>query len=135
MKINGVEVGEIAIDAAAAGAMGVPAVFVSSDSAGVAEAKHFLPWVETVATKQALGWNAAISKHPRRSAAEIRAGTAKAAKRVKEMKPFTFKEPITLEYRFKRLEEAQSAARSKCGWVRIDPYTCRKTIATLGEEF
>jgi D-amino peptidase len=94
-----------------------------------------MPWVETVATKQGLGWNAAVSLHPRRSAALIRQGTAKAVGRLKEMKPFGFQEPITLEYRFKRLEEAQSAARSKSGWVRVDPYTCRKTIATLGEEF
>ncbi|MFB3894571.1 MAG: M55 family metallopeptidase [Phycisphaerae bacterium] len=135
MKVNGVEVGEIAIDAAAAGSMGVPAIFVSSDDKGVAEAKQFLPWVETVATKQGLGWNAAISKHPRRSAADIRAAAAAAVKRIREMKTFGFKEPITLEYRFKRMEEAQSAARSKSGWVRVDPYTVRKTIATLGEEF
>jgi D-aminopeptidase len=44
MKVNGVEVGEIAIDAAVAGELGVPVIFVSSDSAGIKEAKEFLPY-------------------------------------------------------------------------------------------
>ena len=67
IKVNGVEVGEMAIDAALAGDHGVPCIFVASDDKGAAEAKRFMPWVETVATKQGLGWNMAISKHPARA--------------------------------------------------------------------
>jgi D-amino peptidase len=135
MKVNGVEVGEIEIDAAMAGMHGVPLIFVSGDDHGTAEVKRFMPWVQTVTTKQGLGWNLALSKHPARVAAEIREGVAKAAGRLKEMKRFDFSEPITLEYRFKRIEAAQNAARSKTGWVRVDPYTCQKQISRLGEEF
>src|SRR5690348_15999589 len=41
MKINGQEVGEMAIDAAIAGSMGVPLILCASDDKGVAEAKRF----------------------------------------------------------------------------------------------
>jgi len=135
IKINGVEVGEIAIDAAVAGGKGVPVIFVSSDDKGVAEARQFLPWVETVAVKQGLGRNLAVSKHPRRAVQEIRQATARAAGKVKQMKPFVFEEPITIEYRFKRMDEAQAAGRSKSGWTMIDPYTCQRKSDTLADEF
>ena len=51
VKVNGVEVGEMEIDAAVAGEYDVPIIFVSSDEAGIKEAKSFMPWIETVTTK------------------------------------------------------------------------------------
>lgn len=135
IKINGVEVGEIEIDAALAGYDNVPLIFVSSDDKGTAEARRFMPWVETVATKQGLGWNAALSKHPKRAAAEIREGVQRAVVRIKDMKTFAFDEPMEMEIRFKRLDETQSTSRSKSGWERIDGYTCRKTLKTLRDMY
>src|SRR4051794_40541193 len=64
MKINGIEMGEIELDSAFVGLRGVPTIFIASDDKGCAEAKKFLPWIETVQTKQSLGYNMAISKHP-----------------------------------------------------------------------
>jgi D-amino peptidase len=135
IKINGVEVGEIEIDAAMAGLLNVPLVFLSSDDKGVAETKRFMPWVETVAVKQGMGWNMALSKHPKRACSEIRQGTAQAARRIKEMKPFRFDEPLTVEIRFKRIEFAQGTARSKTGWEWVDAYTCRRKLQKLAEMF
>lgn len=135
MKFNGVEVGEIEIDAAAAGALNVPLIFVSSDDKGTAEALRFMPWVETVATKRGLGWNAALSKHPARACEEIRAGLAKAAGRLAQAKCFRFDEPLTVEYRFKRIESAQNTARAKAGWEWVDAYTCRRKFDKLSDVF
>jgi len=135
IKINGVEIGEIAADAAAVGERGVPVVFVASDEAGAAEAKRFLPWVETVATKRGFGWNAAISKHPQRACEEIRQGVTRAVKRLGEMKAFTFDAPMTVEIRYKRLEDAERVSRGQGDWTRTDPYTVSRQVERLGNCF
>jgi D-amino peptidase len=135
MKVNGVEVGEMAIDGAVAGELGVPVIFVASDDKGVAEAERFMPWIDTVATKQGLGWNAALSKHPKRAAGEIYEGAKRAARRIGEMKPFTFDSPITLQVRHKRIESAQAAARARTGWTRVDGYTVEKRIEKITDHF
>ena len=64
IRANGRKVGEIALDAAVAGEMGVPLIFLSSDDKGCQEALDFMPWIETVATKQGYGRTCARSKHP-----------------------------------------------------------------------
>lgn len=135
MKINGQEVGEMAIDGASAGLRGVPVIFVASDDKGVAEAQRFFPRVETVTTKQALGWNAAISKHPQRVVQEIFEGVQNAVARLDQFEPFGFDAPLTFEIRFKRLEAAQAASRSGAGWERVDAYTVQRTLASLHDYF
>ncbi|RPI61267.1 MAG: peptidase M55 [Planctomycetaceae bacterium] len=135
IKVGGREVGEMAIDASLAGERKVPVIFVASDDKGVAEAKKFMPWVQTVATKRGLARNQAISKHPLQAAAEIRQGAAAAVARLDEMKTFHFPSPTTLEYRFKILDGAQAQARKHAGWTRTDPYTCQKKINKLSDEF
>jgi D-amino peptidase len=135
IKINETIVGEIEIDAAMAGAHGVPVIFVASDDKGTAEASRFMPWIETVATKQGLGRNSALSKHPKRAATEIYDGVKRAVSRLQEMKPFNFAQPMVLEFRFKKLEDAEICSRSHHGWERVDAYTCRKKIANLSQEW
>lgn len=131
IKVNGRECGEIAIDAAIAGSRGVPVMFVASDDKGVAEAKKFLPWVETVMTKRSLGYNVAISKHPLRVLDDLYAGVKRATSRRAEMKPFAFDSPITIEMRYKRIEGAQARSRDHSGWERVDAYTIRKTAERI----
>jgi D-amino peptidase len=135
MRINGQEVGEIAVDAGCAGEDGVPVIFVASDDKGVAESRRFLPWLETVATKQAFGWNAAISLHPARAVEAIFSGVQEAVARLPQMRPFVFSPPLTLEIRFKRIEAAEAAVRDRSGWLRVDPFTVRRALASLHEFF
>ena len=135
MKVNGQEVGEMAIDAAMAGAHGVPIICVASDDKGVAEGLSFFPGIETVATKQALGWNAAVSKHPGRVVDEICSAAQKAAGRAGEFSPFQFPEPLTFEIRYKRLDAAQAASRGLKRGQRIDPYTVRWELQKLSDYF
>lgn len=131
IKVNGRECGEIAIDSAIAGTRGVPTIFIASDDKGTDEARQFLPWVETVTTKQALGYNMAISKHPLRVLDEIYAGVKRAVERQGEAKPFAFPSPVTIEMRYKRIEGAQARSRDHSGWERVDAYTIRKTGQTI----
>ena len=73
------------------------------------------------------GYNAAISKHPLRVLDDIYAGVKRAVARKGEMKPFTFDSPVTVEIRYKRIENAQARSRDHSGWERIDAYTIRRT--------
>lgn len=131
IKVNGVEIGEISLDAAVAGALGAPVIFVASDDKGVAEAKRLLPWAETVVTKQALGWNAAISKHPKRVEREIYDAARRAVERLPEMKPFKLSSPVHVQIRYKRLEDAERATRGATLWRRIDAYTVEATFERI----
>ena len=134
MSMNGVEVGEMAIDGAAAGRYGVPIVLVSSDAAGVAEAKNFFPWAETVITKQALSWNAAISRSPVRTCEALYEAAVRSVSRLGEMKTLNLKEPIAYKIRHKRLEAAQDAVNN--GWTRADDaYTVEKVLPSLLDMF
>ena len=135
MKVNGRECGEIAIDAAVAGSRGVPVIFLASDDKGVAEVQTFLPWVETVTTKRALAYNAAISKHPLRVLDDLYVGVKKAVERLKEMRTFTFRSPVTVEKRYKRIEGAEDESRDHRGWERVDAYTVRKTGELITDFF
>ena len=135
MKVNDREVGEIEIDAAMAGERGVPLIFVASDDKGTAEARSFFPGIETVTTKQALSWNGAVSKHPKRVVAEIYAGAQQAVSRLSEREPFQFAEPLTFEIRYKRLDAAQAASRGFKGGERLDPYTVRWQLDKLSAWF
>lgn len=135
IKVNGREVGELGIDAAVAGEMGVPPVFVASDDKGVAEAEAFFPGIGAVTTKKALGWNAAISKHPQRVIDEIYEAVQAAAARCAEMAPFCFETPLELEIRFKRIERAEAASRGLKRGERVDPYTVRWRLGSLAEYY
>ena len=135
MKINGQEVGEIQIDAAMAGERGVPLIFVASDDKAVGEAVRFFPGIETVTTKQAMGWNAAVSKHPKRAVAEICEAIQRPVARLDAFKPFTFTSPITFEIRYKRMDAAQAASRGYKRAERVDPYTTRFELSSLEEYF
>ncbi len=130
IKVNGRLVGELAMDAAVAGLHGVPPLFVASDDKAVAEAVDFFGPIETVTTKEALGWNCAVSKHPKRVIDEIFEGVQRAVARRGEMAPFRFDTPLDIELRYKRLEAAESASRQH-GWERVDAYTVRRRVDSV----
>jgi len=131
VRVNGVEMGEMALDAAVAGACGVPLIFVASDEAGCAEAKRFMPWVETAATKQGVACHAAFSKHPAAAVEEIHRGVRRAVARIKEMQPFSTPSPATVEICFKHLHQAVKARLRRRGWRLAGPKTLRANLPTM----
>jgi D-amino peptidase len=135
IKLNGREIGELAVDAAVAGALGVPPLFVASDDKCVAEAREFFPGITTVTTKIGHGWNAALSKHPRRVLAEIEAAARQAAVNRAQMQPFSLPGPLEVEIRHKRIDTADEACLPVYGWTRVDAFTVRRTIAKLTDLF
>jgi D-amino peptidase len=108
MRVNGRPVGELALNAAVAGAHGVPIAFVSGDQTLVAEAHDVLgAKVGAVAVKQALSRYAARSMSPERARAAIRAGIAEALGRKHPV--FAFGTPVTVEVDFARSVHADMA--------------------------
>lgn len=131
IRVNGLEVGEIALDASVAGELGVPLIFVASDDKGCAEVLHFMPWIETVATKQGFGHNCAYSKHPSVVEAEIYQSVHQAVNRLEEMKPFVFAHPINIEIQFKRYIYLVKARIRRRGWRICGSKTLRSTLPDM----
>lgn len=134
IKINNVELGEVGMDAAIAGKMKIPIIFVSGDNRCIAEAREFLPWIETVETKHSFSYTRILSKHPKKVVEEIYEGVKKAVSRITEMKCFTVKEPIDVEIRYRRTDSAKHArlidANGEC-FESIDGYTRKGTMRNL----
>lgn len=135
MKVNGREVGEMAIDGAIAGAAGVPVIMVASDRAGCAEAGEFFPWARLVETKRGLGRNMALSKSPARAQAELEEAASSAAASLDEMMPFTFETPLTYELRYQRADAAEAKSRSDRRFRRLDAFTVVAEGASIDEFF
>jgi D-amino peptidase len=100
ITINGLEVGETAINAAISGYFGVPLIFVSGDLAVTKEAEALNSNIVTVSVKEAVSRTAANCIHPRITRGLIKEGVMKALKRRESIKPFTFKDPIAVQIKF-----------------------------------
>jgi len=133
IRVNGDEVGEMAIDAAVAGELGVPVIFVSSDHKGCEEALDFMPWIETVVTKTGLGRHCAISKHPAVVTTEIEAGVKRAVVSLAEKKVFVFSQPIEMQLQFATFPPFIKALIRRRGWTIAGPKTLKKTLSGMLE--
>jgi D-amino peptidase len=108
VRLNGRPVGELAINAAMAGTVGVPVALVSGDQALAAEARALLgPAVETVVVKHAVGRFAARSMAPVEACRRIRDGVTAALARPHQ--PFRLEPPVRLEVDFERTQMADMA--------------------------
>ena len=79
MRLNGIRVGEIAIEALLTGYHGVPTVLLSGDRAACGEALEFLGKVETVETKVALSRYSAVNRNPASVQQDLREASRRAA--------------------------------------------------------
>lgn len=100
LRINGMEVGETAMNAAIAGYYGVPLVFVSGDLAVTGEAKVLNPEIEVVAVKEAVSRTAAKCLNPTSARELIKENVTKALEKRSTIEPFSFEPPIEVLVRF-----------------------------------
>jgi D-amino peptidase len=126
VRVNGEPCSEARINAAVAGAYGVPVVFLSGDQHACADALSFMPWAKTVAVKEAVGRHAAASMSPVQARTAIRAGIAEAISGAKERgaKPFHFQTPVTVDVTFTYTSKADVAALL-VGCERVSARTVR----------
>lgn len=131
IRANGRAVGEIALDAAVAGELGVPLIFLASDVKGCEEALDFMPWLETVATKRGYGRTCARSKHPAVAEEEIYLKVISAVERRQEMQIFTFNHPIEVEIQFKQVHQALKAYLRRAGWRCSGFFSVKTKLDTM----
>ncbi len=100
-RLNGVNIGEFGSFSNWAGLNGVPVIFLAGDDKAALEAKMFVPNIETVATKYGKGVEAAEHRPSDEVLRDIRAGAARALRRIDEIKPLTtFQSPYVFEARY-----------------------------------
>lgn len=135
IKLNGKSVGEIEIDAiCAARLLKAPLIFVASDDKGIGQAKNNFPWINSVVTKESLGRNLAVLKHPLRVVDEIYEEVTKAVKNMNQMQLYDISDPVDVEMRFLRLEDAEKVYKSKRRIVEMpDPFTVKFTANSFLE--
>jgi D-amino peptidase len=101
VKIGGVSASEAMVNAAQAGAFGVPVVMVSGDDAAVAEARRTLGDIEGAVVKWSSGFHTTRTLTPGAACALLRERAKQGMVRARAIKPFRVKAPVELELDFK----------------------------------
>ena len=97
VRVAGRSMGEIGLNTAMAGHLGVPVVLLSGDDSACAELRDLLPSATTVAVKQALGQGAAVALHPEEARERLRRATAEAITRRAQASPLTLTGSLEVE--------------------------------------
>ncbi|MEU3576307.1 M55 family metallopeptidase [Streptomyces globisporus] len=97
VRVAGRSLGEIGLNAAMAGHLGVPVVLLSGDDAACAEAAALIPEAVTVPVKEALGMAAAVTLHPEEARDRLRRAAADAVSRRREIPPPSLTGPVDVE--------------------------------------
>jgi D-amino peptidase len=120
-SLNGQAVGEVEVDAAIAGAMGVPLGLVVGNSELEPEVRAWHPNVEFVATKRTLGPTAAVCRPPAWTRNAIHKAAHRAVERAmrREFSPYTVGPEVTMTIETYRREMTDKAV-GEPGVVRID---------------
>jgi D-amino peptidase len=100
LRLNGVSVGEIGMETAIAGELGVPLVLMTGDSAGCREAEALVPGVATVAVKEALGETGGLCQPLTVTRGWIREAARVVASHSPATQPWRCGSPVTLEVSF-----------------------------------
>jgi len=127
LRVNGMTIGELGLNALLAGEYGVPIALVTGDSQVVQEAYDLLGDVEGVAVKTGLDRYAARCPHPSVARAAIRDGAEKALREIDRFGPFTLAKPMKME-----IDYANTAYATAATWiptaVREGPRTVSFTV-------
>ncbi len=131
-QLNGRKIGEIAQFALFCGALDVPLIFLSGEEAACREAEALIPGLTTVAVKQGLGRNTAISLSAPEAHRRIRAGVELAIHRHRQspVLPLHWAGPYDLEIRYFHTDDADASA-ARPGFERLDSQTVRVSSASI----
>jgi D-amino peptidase len=110
LRLNGVLMGEIGLEAAIAGFHGVPLVLISGDDEAEREAEELLGDVEFACVKRGTGERTALCLPTGQTAQLIRDGARRALTRLGDFKPYRASAPYTIEVTFFEHPSAVRAA-------------------------
>lgn len=137
-KLDGKEAGELAIDAAYAGAHGVPVLFCASDDRCVEEAVHTFGPIATVQTKRSLSWSSALSRHPAAVCEDIYRTVLAAAQEGPRVPPYVLPTPLPVEIRYQRQDMAAQAILTDLHgqpFAFLDAFTRTGVVRSVTELF
>ncbi|SOC38511.1 M55 family metallopeptidase [Ureibacillus acetophenoni] len=97
IKINNIEMGEFAINAAIAGYFGVPVALVTGCQYTAIEAQEIVPGIETAIVKQTINRQAARNLSPQSARNLIKDKTITALSKIDTIKPVSFEGPFVVE--------------------------------------
>lgn len=110
VELNGRAIAESGLNAAIAGAFGVPVVMVSGDDAATDEVRQLVGDVEAAVVKRALGFHAAATMTPEAGQALIRAKAKAAIARLKDFRPHRVTGPVAVDLTYKNYTPAEAMA-------------------------
>jgi len=128
-RLNGIAVGESALNALVALHHRVPVVLITGDDATADEARPFLPDIEAIVVKRSITRFAAESLHPDRACELIRDGAARALARASAISPPAIGLPATLEVTFLTADMAEMST-----WIRGVERAGVRTVTITDEE-
>jgi D-amino peptidase len=97
IRLNGMVVGEIGMEAAIAGDFGIPLWLITGDSAGMAEAEKLIKGIKTVTVKEAMGEFEANCYSPKKTATMISDAAKSVVQNPPATEPFKIKGPVKME--------------------------------------
>lgn len=121
-RLCGRAVGELTINAALAGAYGVPVALVSGDRTTCEEAQTTIPWAQRVETKRSLSYYAADCRSPDDVREEILDAARRAVAQRADLQLFQLPRPAVLEVDTLRTSQADAIERL-AKFTRIGPRT------------
>ena len=131
--LNDLEVGEGELNAAYAGALGVPVVLAAGDATFVAQFAQTLQ-AETVVTKTAVTPQAAMLRHPSEVQKDLSAAATRALRSLASYSPWTVRTPVEVRLRFADPSHAQILT-SIPGVRQHDGYTVTVTAKDMFEAY
>jgi D-amino peptidase len=141
VRVNGVEIGEIGLNAYLAGHFGIPVTLVTGDGAACREAEELIGRIETVAVKEGSGRFAAYCPHPEINRKKIKEAAAKAVENHKSYTPLKLDAPVRLEIDFATQHEtmlaclipgAERISASTAGFTLVNYYEAMKVFCVCG---
>lgn len=124
LRLNGIEMTEGSMAAAAAGHFGVPVIMVSGDDVAVAENQVLIGDIEGAVVKWAKGFHSAETLTPEAGYEVIRTRTKSAIDRISEFEPYVLETPIELELTLKHYQPVELLGYLK-DVERINSHTIR----------
>jgi D-amino peptidase len=118
LRLNGRDIGEIEMNAAYAGAIGVPFCLVTGDNYACAEAKTLVDSLEAVTVKTAIDRWAARCLSAKVTGAQISQAAKRAVQKCKKIPVYTVREPVTFEIIW--TSTAEAAVASMIPGVEVD---------------
>ena len=129
VRLNGVPVGESALNALVACHHRVPVVLITGDEATEAEARPFMPSIEAVVVKRSITRFAAESLHPERARELIREGACRALDGAGTAGPPAIELPATLQITFLTADMAEMAT-----WIRDVERVDARVVTVTAED-